>query len=85
MTRVQEVRHECLLQLYGSGRIPISAEHIQRVARRGGFRHGAEEIKNALHFLVGQGFAERVPDPASGEERWRITSAGMIEWELRDG
>ena len=36
MTRTQEIRHECLLQLYGSKEIAISTELIRKVAKREG-------------------------------------------------
>jgi repressor of nif and glnA expression len=81
MTREQEIRHECLLQLYGSKEIPISAAHIRKVARRQGFDYSEQEIRDGLFFLRGQGMCEVVRDAATGEARDRITSAGMIEWE----
>ena len=81
MTIAQEIRHETLLQLYGSGSIPISVTHIQRSAKRAGFAYAAADIETALHFLVGQKLAEEVADPGTGEKRWRITSTGMIHHE----
>ncbi len=83
MTRDHEIRHECLLQLYGSKEIPISAAHIRKVARRQGFDYTEQEIRDALFFLRGQGFCQIVRDAATGEVRERITSAGMLEWEER--
>jgi repressor of nif and glnA expression len=70
-----------LLQLYGSKEIPISAAHIQKVARRQGFDYGEQEIRNGLFFLRGQGLCEIVRDHATGQPRHRITSAGMLHWE----
>ena len=84
MKREQEVRHECLLQLYGSKEIPISAAHIRKVARRQGFDYSEQEIRDALFFLRGQGLCKLIVDPATGEQRHRITSPGMLEWEQRD-
>ncbi len=84
MNRSQEIRHECLLQLYGSKEIPISAEHIRKVARRQGFDYSEQEIRDALFFLRGQGFCEAVLDDATGELRHRVTSKGMLEWEQRE-
>ena len=81
MTREQEIRHEVLLQLYGSGSIPISLAHIKKVARRGGFDYLETEIRNAAHFLKGQGFCVEVQDAATGEVRFNITSAGMLNYE----
>ena len=81
MNRSHEVRHECLLQLYGSKEIPISAPRIRKVAKRQGFDYSEQEIRDALFFLRGQGLCEVVRDPATGELRHRITSKGMLQWE----
>jgi hypothetical protein len=81
MERKQEIRHECLLQLYGSGSVAISGGHIRKVAKRGGFDYSEVEVRDALHFLVGQKFAEEIPDAGTGQLRYRITSAGMLHWE----
>ena len=79
-----EIRHECLLQLYGSKEIPISADHIRKVACRQGFDYTALEIRDALFFLRGQGLCEIVRDRATGQMRHRITSAGMLNWEEQE-
>src|SRR5213078_2437061 len=84
MIRTHDIRHECLLQLYGSKEIPISAAHIRKVARRQGFEYSEQEIRDALFFLRGQGFCQIVRDPVTGEVRERITSAGMLEWEEKE-
>jgi len=84
MTRIQEIRHECLLQLYGSNEIPLAPAHIRKVARRQGFDYSEQEIRNALFFLAGQHFCESEIDRATGVERYRITSAGMLHWELHE-
>ena len=84
MNRAQEVRHECLLQLYGSKEIAISAAHIRKVARRQGFDYTEQEIRDGLFFLRGQGFCEVVLDRGTGESRHRITSAGMLHWESQE-
>ena len=81
MTPAQSIRHECLLQLYGSKEIPISAELIRKVARRQGFDYSDADIRDALFFLRGQGLCEAVTDPATGQVRHRITSAGMLQYE----
>jgi repressor of nif and glnA expression len=81
MTPEQEIRHECLLQLYGSKEIAISAAHIRKVARRQGFDYTDQQVRDALFFLRGQGLCEIVRNDATGEVRHRITSAGMLRWE----
>lgn len=84
MTREQEIRHECLLQLYGAQGIVLSSEHIRKVARRQAFDYSDGEIRAALYFLVGQGFAEKVTDPGTGLVAYRITSKGMLQYENED-
>jgi hypothetical protein len=81
MKRLHEIRHECLLQLYGSKGIPISAAHIQRVAQRQGFDYSEQELRQALFFLRGRGLCELIVDAATGESRHRITADGMLAWE----
>jgi hypothetical protein len=82
MTRNQQIRDEVLLQLYGAGqRIGLSADHMARTAKRNGDDFTADEITEAGLFLVGNGFAEQVRREVTGEVRFRITSAGVNEYE----
>lgn len=81
--RLQELRDECLLQLYGSKEIPLSTPHIRRVAKRLGFDYSENEIRSALFFLTGQKLAEEIRDTATGEIKHRVTSAGMLHYEGR--
>lgn len=84
MTRAQEIRHEVLLQLYGSQSIPVSKAHIRKVAKRGGFDYTETEIGDAVFFLNGQGFAEALRDEATGETKYRITSRGTLHYEANE-
>jgi hypothetical protein len=84
MTRTQEIRHECLLQLYGSGSIPISINHVRKVARRQGFDYSEAEVRDQLHFLRGQNLCEEVADRITGEAKYVITSEGMLAYEKND-
>lgn len=81
MERKQEIRHEALLQLYGSGAIAISATHVRKVAKRGGVDYADGEIRDALHFLTSQEHAVQIQDQGTGEVRYQITSKGMMHWE----
>ena len=85
MTRPQEVRHEALLQLYGAGQLALSADHVQKVAKRGGFDYTLQEVKDALFFLEGQELARQLTERSTGEVRYQITSKGMLEWEAKQG
>jgi len=81
MTRNQEIRKEILLQLYGLRPVPLSPYAIARRAQRAQFDFTEREIKAECEFLVGQGLASTVEDPASGEVKYVITSRGVIEQE----
>jgi hypothetical protein len=81
MTRPQQVRDECLVQLYGSGPLWLSVEHLWKVAHQQQFDFDRHEMLCALQFLSGQGMAESRTDEASGEVRYRITSKGILHFE----
>ncbi len=81
MTRAQEIRKECLLQLYGAKELPISPALAARRAKHAGLDYTETEVRDALFFLKGQGLAESVQDTVTGETKYRITSKGMIEYE----
>lgn len=84
MTRPQEIRHECLLQLYGARPLSISPQHIRKVARRQAFDYLEREVMTELEFLVGQNLASKNQDPATGETKYSITSAGILHYEKTD-
>jgi len=82
MTAAQQLRQEVLLQLYGAGSLSLSPAQILREAKRGGLEAATStDIANTLYFLKGQGFCVPVTDPASGDTRHQITSAGILQWE----
>jgi hypothetical protein len=81
MKREYMIRKEVLLQLYGSGPIPISIPLIHKIAHWAGFDFSELEITKQVHFLKGQGFCAETADPGTGEVRFSITSAGMLQHE----
>lgn len=82
MTIQQQIRGEVLLQLYGAGQgISLGLPQIHRTAQRSGLLCTAQEIQQAALFLVGQGHAQKVLDQATGEQRFEITSAGVLHKE----
>jgi len=82
MTRNQAIRHECLLQLYGAGMsLALAPKQIAKVANREGADFAMPEVHDALLFLKGQGFAESVLNDGTGEQRFKITSQGVIHFE----
>jgi len=85
MTDSQKLRHECLLYLYGSRPLAISADHIHRSSRRdGGTDFAIAEIRAELVFLLDEGLVVKITDTATGEIRYRITSKGCNHWENRE-
>jgi len=81
MNRNEEIRHECLLQLYASRSVPLSAAHIRKVARGEQFDFNEHEILNELQFLIDQKLAEIVPNIGTGEIRYRLNGNGVLHWE----
>ena len=84
MTRAQEIRKEVLFQLYGGKEVPCAPTLIVRRAKREGLDYTETEVRDALYFLKGQGFAELVSDETTGQQKYRITSRGMIQYEQQD-
>jgi hypothetical protein len=82
MTREHDIRHEVLLQLYGAGLgISRSPAQMARVAKRDGADFSPAEMLQGCLFQVGQGFAIKTVNPASGEQKFEINSAGVLHWE----
>jgi hypothetical protein len=83
MTDSQKLRHECLLYLYGSRPIALSAESIHRASKRdnGTELFAIAEIRAELVFLLDENLVLKVTDTATGEIRYRITSKGCNRWE----
>ena len=81
MTRNQEIRKEVMFQLYGMRPVPLSPDAIARRARRAQFDFTEREIKAECEFLKGQGLAESLEDPASGETKYVVSSRGVVDQE----
>ncbi len=80
--RVQAIRHEALLQGYAAGnQIWISPRTMAKRAKRDGEGFTVNEMFSACVFLADQKFFDSMIDPVTGEKKFRINSAGQIEWE----
>jgi len=78
MTRVQQIRDELVLQLYGAGQsVALQLSFIQRQVKRAGFDFTETELLNQLHFLRDQGYVNFETDTL-GVQRFRITAAGCL-------
>jgi hypothetical protein len=85
MTREQEVRKEIELQLYTARPLALSPATMMRQARKGGLNYTATEMARECDFLVGQGILQPVDDPVSGEQKYAITSKGIVGYERAGG
>ena len=81
MTREQDIRAEILLQLYATRPLRRSAALLARQAVKAGLDFAAAEIVRECAFLVGQGLVAAETDPATGQRRYRIASAGILHYE----
>jgi hypothetical protein len=82
MTRLQSLRHEALLQAYAAGnQIWLAPATMAKRARRDGEDFTAGELLSACIFMADQKFFDRAVNPVTGEQTFRITAAGQIEWE----
>lgn len=85
MTREHDIRKEALLQLYGAGLgVSLAPATMARVAKRSGADFSQAEMNQACLFLEGQGFAVKRTSAATGEQRFEITSQGVLQWENED-
>ena len=81
MTRENNIRKEILLQAYGCRSLALSAERIQRDARKEGYDFTVSEVKRELPFLVGEGLLKETAMPGVTEKYFEITSAGIRHYE----
>jgi hypothetical protein len=81
MTRNQDIRKEVVLQLYGARPLWRTPAGMERAAHKLGLDFTEAEIRAEAEFLVGQHLAATCVDPTSGERRYRITSAGILNYE----
>ncbi len=81
MTRNQEIRSEIMMQLYGARPLALSAEHIEKQARRQGYDYTMSEINSELVFLNDQKQVICVVSDITGQTRWRITADGVLAYE----
>jgi len=81
MKRTEQVRKEILLQLYGSRPIALSAERIERDARKQGYGFTAFEIERELQFLMDEELIAQVELKGSAIRLFRILSAGVKQFE----
>jgi hypothetical protein len=81
MTRAQEIRHEVLLQLYGKQAIPSTITSVKRASDRARNDYSEHELRDALFFLVSQGYASKQTNPATGEIEYLVTGAGTLFFE----
>jgi hypothetical protein len=81
MTRAQQIRAECLLQLYAARPLSLSAAQTAKAAQRAGIDATKAEVEAEMAFLTGQHMAEFELSQVTGEARWKISSHGTLAYE----
>lgn len=85
MSRENAIRQEILMQVYAVRPIALTAERIQRDARKAGYDYSVTEVKRELPFLVGEKLLDRITVPGVTESSFTITSAGIRHYEENFG
>ena len=81
MSRENDIRKEILLQAYALRPLAVSAERIQRDARKNGYDYTVAEVKREADFLHGDGQLEVVAERGTTEQKFKITSDGVRNYE----
>lgn len=81
MTPEQDIRAEIIFQLYAVRPLAVSAGVMSRQARKQGLMYGDHEMFREALFLCGQKLIEIVEDRMTGEDKFSITSAGVLHYE----
>ena len=81
MTRNQQIRSEILTLTYAARPLAMSAEAMARRTRQFGNDFTTVEMARESAFLAGQKLIESQLDISTGESRYSITSAGVVEYE----
>lgn len=79
--RNRDIRAQLLLELYGARPVLVTVTGLHRRLKRAQFDFSPDEIERELSFLVGQQLAQSQTSSVTGENRYGITPAGVIEHE----
>ena len=85
MNRSSAIRDEVLMQLAAAFPDKVPVERLHKTARRSGFDYVEIELRQAAHFLAGLNppLVEIHHDPATNQERFSATSAGVAHYETQ--
>lgn len=81
MSRENDIRKEILLQTYALRPLAVSAERIQRDARKNGYDYTVAEVKREADFLRGDGQLEVIQARGTTEQLFKITADGVRNYE----
>lgn len=81
MNRKEEIRHAVLAHLAQRPRLAFAAGAIVRSVNRDGGDYTTEETAEACELLVGIGFASWDPDPLGSTRYYKVTGAGVLQYE----
>jgi len=62
MERQNDIRKEILLQAYAARPLALTAERIQRDAKKAGYDYTLQEVKAELAFMCDNGLMVAMPD-----------------------
>lgn len=79
--RQDDIRKEILLQLYATRPIALTAERIQRDAKKQAYDYSLTEVKQELQFLADEGLIFVIEDKGATTRLYRIHASGVRHYE----
>jgi hypothetical protein len=81
MSRQEQIRKEILLQLYASRPLALSAERLERDARKQAYDFTRNEIARELQFLIDERMVLELEPRGSTTRLYRIDALGVRQFE----
>ncbi len=83
MNRTELIRKEILLQVYASRPLGLSAERIERDARKEGYDYTRTELAQELQFLADEGLIVLMEEKGTTLKLFRIGAPGVRHYEQK--
>ena len=83
MNRSEMIRKEILLQVYASRPLGLSAERIERDARKEGYDYTRTEIARELQFLADEDLVILMDEKGTTLQLFRIAPSGVRQYEQK--
>lgn len=81
MDRKNDIRKEILLQAYAVRPLHLTAERIQRDAKKAGYDYTLAEVKQELQFVADNGLLIEIKDALGTAQVYRIHALGVTYYE----